>query len=96
MQTAPFASPLQYANPTPLHLADIEPGNPFAIRNDQQSVYALLTRHETAIDDGSRRWCVVVAAKDSSPRRIGELVPLAAETSVYALTLSQPALYSVS
>lgn len=96
MQTAPFASPQQYANPTPLHVADIEPGRPFVLNHDLDSIYALLTRHDTAVIEGSRRWCVVVAAKETSSRHIGEMVPLAADTSAYPLTLRQPALYSVA
>lgn len=95
MQTAPFA-PTAYAQPKALSLADIEIGQAFVMRHDQLSVYALMSHGGVDVSDATRRWCVVVAAKDSTPRYIGEIVAFPASAGVFKVTLRHPALYSVA
>ncbi len=96
MQTAPFAPASTFTEPKPVSLGDISTGQAFVMRNDLLTVYALMSRDGVDVSDATRRWCVVVAAKDPSARHIGEIVPHPASSGVFRVTLRHPALYSVA
>lgn len=95
MQTAPFA-PTPHDNPQPIRLVDITPGQAFVTLDERDAIYALLSHRGIDVTDSTRRWCVVLAARDDSTHHLGELVPMTADAGVYRIALCHPAIYSVA
>lgn len=66
------------------------PGRLFHPVNDSTHVFALLSHDQLGVMDGSKIWCVVVAARDSTSTHAGSLVALPRDVQVEPLVVDRP------